>query len=210
LKGLGYGQVIGLDASEAAIRFCAEKDLGPVQHGDVCHLPFESDRFQLILATDLLEHVDDDAQALSEMARVLAPGGTVIVTVPAFASLWGLQDEVAHHKRRYRLEPLVARLDAAGLVCRERGYFNYLLFAPIWMARQLIRALRLRLASENELNAPGLNRLLTWIFACDVWSARRVKPPFGVSIFAVAKKMLEIPRRSDYDSRQASGVMVRP
>ena len=91
----------GLDLSDDAIRWCAEKGLGTVEKGDVCNLPFGEASFELVLATDIIEHVDDDLQAITEIRRVLAPGGTAIITVPAFQSLWGLQDDVAHHKRRY-------------------------------------------------------------------------------------------------------------
>ena len=188
LKRLGYERIVGVDANEEAIRFCAEKGLGMVQRADACHLPFEKDRFRMILATDILEHVEDDHRALSELARVLVPGGTAILTVPAFRSLWGLQDRVAHHKRRYRMRPLLHLIRASGLVCHERFYFNYLLFVPIWLGRQVIRIFRIPLASENQVNTPWLNRLLTWLFLLDVWSARWLHVPFGVSIAAVVVK----------------------
>ncbi|MBI4355024.1 MAG: class I SAM-dependent methyltransferase [Candidatus Omnitrophica bacterium] len=188
LQDLGYRNVVGVDTSDTAIRYCTDKGFGSVRHGDMRQLPFERGRFQLILATDVLEHIDDDLGALAELTRVLAPGGTAIVTVPAFPCLWGLQDDVAHHKRRYRMKPFAARLRAAGLSCREQFHFNYLLFGPIWLARRLIRLFRISVMSENQINARWLNRFLTTIFTFDVWSARWLRPPFGVSILAVAHK----------------------
>jgi SAM-dependent methyltransferase len=187
LRDLGFANRQGVDSSDEAIRWCAKKGLGEVSKGDVCNLPFDDDRFDLILATDVIEHVDDDARAVSEIRRVLAPGGYAIVTVPAFRSLWGLQDERAHHKRRYLKRDLVRLLDRCGLQARDAFYFNYLLFAPIWMARQVIRMTGIRLASENEVNTTLLNRVLTGIFALDVSTAPIIHPPFGVSIAAVVQ-----------------------
>ena len=69
--------------------------------GDVCHIPHVDNSFDLVLATDIIEHVDNDERALAEINRVLRPGGTAILSVPAFKALWGLQDRISHHKRRY-------------------------------------------------------------------------------------------------------------
>ena len=187
LKDLNCRQAIGLDKSPEAIRYCAEKGLGTVEQGDVCDLPFEDERFALVLATDIVEHVDDDVRALSEIRRVLAPGGTAVITVPAFESLWGVQDDVSHHKRRYRKRQLEERMRAAGLAQVEVFYFNYLLFFPIWLARQLIHVLQLKVQNENLVNTSFINRMLTAIFTLDVHTARWVHPPFGVSILAIAR-----------------------
>lgn len=189
LRDLGFGNRTGLDPSADAIRWCAEKGLGTVIQGDVCALPFDDGAFDLVFATDVIEHVEDDARAMSEIARVLVPGGSVILTVPAFPSLWGLQDVVSHHKRRYRMVGFTRVIDAAGLRRIETYHFNYLLFAPIWLARQLIRLLRIPLKSENQVNNRWINRILTWVFGFDVRSARFVRPPFGVSILSVATKV---------------------
>jgi SAM-dependent methyltransferase len=188
LQELGFRNVTGLDASEDAIRFCAAKGLPPVRRGDITALPFADSSFDLILATDVIEHVDDDGTALRELRRALAPNGTLLLTVPAFQSLWGLQDRVSMHKRRYRLRPLLDLLKRNGLAPRRAYYFNYLLFVPIWLARRLIDLLRIELRSEDEVNSPLINRVLSWVFAADVATAGIVHPPFGVSILVVAER----------------------
>ena len=188
LRDMGFPNRRGLDVSEDAIRWCAQKGLGSVEKGSICALPFQDGTFQLVLATDVIEHVDDDLQAIKEIRRVLAPGGIAIISVPAFQSLWGLQDDVAQHKRRYRKGSLLQLVRQGGLACREQFYFNYLLFVPIWMARQLIRLFRIKLDSENQVNGPILNRVLTWIFMLDIATTRLVRPPFGVSIMVVAER----------------------
>jgi hypothetical protein len=99
-----------------------------------------------------------------------------------------LQDEKAHHKRRYRLSPLLEQVRACGLVPVRSYYFNFLLFVPIWLARQVIRLFAVKLDSENEVNSPLVNRVLTAIFKLDCALAPHAKVPFGVSCLVIARK----------------------
>src|SRR5215216_6608654 len=136
LRDLGFHSIEGLDFSQEAIRYCRTKGLGLVRHGDVCGMPLTDESFDLLLATDIIEHVDDDLAALREIARVLRPGGKALITVPAFPMLWGLQDRIGQHKRRYRMRQLVDRVTRAGLSIDVNYHFNFLLFIPIWLGRR--------------------------------------------------------------------------
>src|SRR5262245_32628263 len=147
LRELGFKRVEGVDFSDDAIRFCRDKGLGEVIKTDVCSLPFADRSFDLVLMTDVAEHVEDDRRATAEAARVLRPGGALLITVPAFEALWGRQDDVSHHLRRYRLRQLTDVLASTGLVVERNYYFNYLLFIPIWLARQIVRILGIELDS---------------------------------------------------------------
>lgn len=188
LRDQGFANFTGVDLSQDAIRWCAEKGLGTVHQGDICALPFPDASFDLVLATDIIEHVDRDDIALQEITRVLRPGGKALFTVPAFESIRGLQDRVAHHKRRYRKQQLLDRIGEAGLVPGKAFYFNSLLFVPIWVARRIIDWLKLPLASEGEVNSPWINAVLLRIFALDTRLAQTGMFPFGVSVLAVASK----------------------
>jgi SAM-dependent methyltransferase len=188
LTDMGYRDVTGLDPSPEAIRFCAEKGLPPVREGSITAMPFADGGFDLVLATDVVEHVDEDQQAVNEVARVLRPGGTALFTVPAFQSLWGLQDDVSHHKRRYRRAGFRALVEQAGFAVVDQFYFNYLLFGPIWLARQLIPLLAPNAKSETELNSPLVNGALHGIMQLDVATAPWVRPPAGVSYLVLARK----------------------
>lgn len=188
LRDMGFVNYSGLDMSDESIRFCSEKGLGEVIKGDVCHLPHADNQFSLVLATDIIEHVDDDLLALKELYRILSPGGHILLTVPAFMSLWGLQDDVSHHKRRYKKGELKKRLENTGIDYETMYYFNYLLFVPIWAARQLIKLFNISVDSENDINNPLINYLLSAIFRLDVMTAKFIQPPFGVSILATIKK----------------------
>ncbi len=188
LRDLGFTDVTGLDMNPEAVRFCREKGFPAVRQGDICAMPFGDASFDLVLATDIIEHVDGDEAALREIARVVAPGGSVLITVPAFQHLWGINDEGGMHKRRYLRGPLSDLVARAGMRPRKSYYFNYLLFLPIWLARRALGVVTMkRIRSENDLNNPAINRLLSLVFALDVRSAPVLSPPFGVSILLLAE-----------------------
>jgi SAM-dependent methyltransferase len=188
LAEMQFQHVIGLDPSPDVVQICQNKGFASVQQGGICNMPFSSESFDFVLATDVIEHVGDDVAALQEICRVLRSGGYALITVPAFPSLWGLQDKVALHYRRYHLRTLLERVAGAQLAIVRAYYFNYLLFAPIWTARQIIRFGRIRLQSENEVNSRLINRVLTTIFRLDVATAPILHPPFGVSALVFAQK----------------------
>ena len=187
----GYRNVTGVDLNPLAIRYCLTKGFTSVLLAEATSLPFAEGQFDVVLATDTVEHIEDDQKALYEIHRVLAPGGHVMISVPAFPSLWGLQDDVAHHKRRYRMAALAEKIRLSGLQIRRSYYFNFLLFVPIWLARQFNRIVGTKLASENEINSTGLNQLLFRVFSLDVYVAPVLHPPFGVSIMMIAQKKIE-------------------
>jgi len=188
LNKQGFAALVGMDASPVAAAFCARKGLASMVLGNATRLPFSDGTFDLVLAMDVLEHVDHDDLAAAEISRVLQPSGAAIITVPAFQALWGPQDELSHHLRRYRLAPLCEMLSSAGLNVARAYYFNFLLFLPIFTARLILRATKTELRSENEINWPVVNSILRCIFAVDVDFAPSVRPPFGVSICAVVRK----------------------
>jgi SAM-dependent methyltransferase len=188
LNDLGYRDVVGLDLSDAAIRYCFEKQLGTVRKGDACALPFADRSFGFVFATDIIEHVTDDHRALAEIHRVLRPGGSALITVPAFQALWGIQDEVSQHKRRYRMKGLLASVAAAGLAPVHSFYFNYLLFVPIFLARRALKLSGAKIDSEWSVNTKLVNRLCLRLFDMDIRSAPYLRPPFGVSALVIARR----------------------
>jgi SAM-dependent methyltransferase len=188
LRDMGFTSVMGIDPSPDAAYWCSQKGLGIVRQGDIRALPLPDRSVDLVLATDVVEHVNEDGAALAEIHRVLRPGGIALITVPAFPSLWGLQDKRSHHYRRYRMGPFSRLLAKSGLTVERTFHFNYLLFVPIYLARRLIKILGLQLDSENEINNPLINRLLRGVFRMDVATAPYLRPPFGVSILALTRR----------------------
>lgn len=183
-----YGDAEGVDISKDALAFCRERGLDKVKLGAGEQLPYEDGTFDLVTAFDVVEHMDDDLAGLSEMRRVLRPGGRVLLFVPAFMFLWGLQDDVSNHRRRYRLSELRRVLEQAGFEIERTTYANITFFLPILLVRQLMRVTGIKTESENNINVSALNGLLGRLLGAESWVLKRMNIPFGVSGLCVARK----------------------
>lgn len=183
------GTAEGVDAFPDAIEFCRRRGLQRVARAPIEKLPFAGGSFDLILATDVLEHLDDDRAGMAELRRVIAPQGRMLVTVPAYRWLWSQHDDEHHHFRRYSLRLLRRRLLATGWKPVAWSYFNSVLLPPIAAVRLLgrLRSARDRERPDLELTPPGLNRLLAQPMRLEAGLiGRGVRLPAGVSIGVVA------------------------
>jgi len=183
-----YGRVAGLDNAEEALRRCTRNGFGDVLMGDLLRLPFRDASFDLVVAMDVIEHVDEDEAVLKEALRILKPGGLLYVTVPAFMFLWNFQDDVSLHKRRYRLPGLLKVSAAAGFRIRRASYMNFFMFPPVLLVRSLLKLLGVRLDSEARLNPATTNGIVASIFSLEAKLIPRVRLPFGVSILCLAER----------------------
>ena len=183
-----YGDAEGVDISEDALAFCRERGLDKVKLGAGEELPYEDGTFDLVTAFDVVEHMDDDLAGLSEMRRVLRPGGRVLLFVPTFMFLWGLQDDVSNHRRRYRLSELRRVLEQAGFEIERTTYANITFFLPILVIRQLMQWTGIKAKSENNINVTALNGVLGRLLGMESSILRYVNLPFGVSGLCVARR----------------------
>jgi SAM-dependent methyltransferase len=186
-----YGDAEGVDISADALAFCRARGLEKVRLGAAETLPYEDGSFDLVTALDVVEHLDDDVAGLREMRRVLRPGGRALLFVPAFMFLWGVQDDVSHHRRRYTLKNLGRAVREAGFEVERSTYANISFFAPILAGRALMRATGIRPASENNINVSALNGLLGRILGAESTLLRHMNFPFGVSALCVARRVEE-------------------
>jgi SAM-dependent methyltransferase len=184
-----FGEAEGVDVSADALAFCRARGLANVRQGAAEKLPYEDESFDLVTALDVVEHLDDDTAGLSEMHRVLRPNGRALLFVPAFMFLWGVQDDISHHRRRYTLAGLRAVVRGAGFEVERATYANISFFGPILLGRLLMRATGLRPASENNINVSALNGLLGRLFGAESALLRRLNFPFGVSAICVARRV---------------------
>ena len=182
-----YGQAEGVDVSEDALAFCRARGLDKVRLGAGEELPYEDGTFDLVTAFDVVEHMDDDLAGLSEMRRVLRPGGRVLLFVPTFMFLWGLQDEVSNHRRRYRLPELRRVLEQAGFEIERSTYANITFFLPILFVRKFMRLTGIKTATENSINVSAFNGVFGAIFGAESTLLRYLNLPFGVSGLCVAR-----------------------
>lgn len=183
---------VGIDAFAAPLALtgggAGERGHAARLRSDATRLPFADHSFDLVVALDVLEHLADDVGAARDMHRVLRPGGALIIFVPALMILWGLQDDVSHHLRRYHAPQLRAVLTGANFEIGRTTYFNTLLFPPILAARLAMRLIPpKKLRSENEVGGPLTNRVLDAIFALEAPMLRRFNLPVGVSLACVAR-----------------------
>ena len=183
-----FGEAEGVDVSAEALSFCRERGLTKVKQGAAEALPYEAGSFDLVTGLDVVEHLDDDLAGLKEMRRVLRRGGHTLLFVPAFMFLWGVQDDVSNHRRRYTLKELKRVVQEAGFELERASYVNLSFFAPILLGRLFMRATRLRPESENNLTIGFLNGVLGKLFGAERFALRYLNFPFGVSIVCVARK----------------------
>lgn len=146
----------------------------------------------VVTLLDVLEHLDDDAAALGEMARLTRPGGLIVITVPALRILWSDWDEAMHHRRRYSRAQLLRLVRATPgvelLHCAYTNTFSLLPIALVRAWRRLFPPLPGAARMEDRVPASWLNRILYHLYvrpACAGWC----HPPTGVSLLAVLRRL---------------------
>jgi SAM-dependent methyltransferase len=122
-----FGEVTGIELSTPSVEAARARGVGEVVEGSVLEMPFADGSFELAVSLDVIEHLEDDLGALRELRRVVAPGGRLLVTVPAYQWLWSRHDVVNHHYRRYSRGTLVRAAEDAGWRCERTTHFNSLL-----------------------------------------------------------------------------------
>jgi 2-polyprenyl-3-methyl-5-hydroxy-6-metoxy-1,4-benzoquinol methylase len=190
-----YGHAHGVDSNAWAVSSARARGHADVRLGMVEQLPYATGTFDLVTCLDVIEHTPDDHRVLAELRRVTAPGGHLLVTVPAYQFLWSAHDEANDHYRRYRRRTL---RDAA-LACRwevERDtYFNSILLPP---------AALVRIARKRRIGHEGRSELAftpTWLDPVLLIPLRlesaflRVggRLPAGLSLLALLRKPAVIP-----------------
>jgi SAM-dependent methyltransferase len=180
------GPAFGVDIAATALAIARGKTSSPLVRASITSLPFRSGSFGLVLSTDVIYHMDvgDDVAALREIRRILRPGGTVILNVPAFEALRSAHDRAVHTARRYNRGMLRDRLQAAGLVPRRILYWNTLLLPPA----ALVRLARRGGSGRSDITKlpKALNGTLSAIARLDSLLALAGVLPFGLSIAASA------------------------
>jgi len=182
------GSAVGVDISEEALGFCRARGVVVARAG-LLELPFPDGSFDWVTSFDVLYHrwVSDDRAAMAELARVVRPGGLVLVRVPALKLLWGAHDEAVHSRHRYTRKEVVSLLEGAGLRVERATYANTLLL-PLVAARRGLDRLTGRHGSDvGFLPAP-----FEWAFRqallLEARLVGRASLPLGASVFALGRK----------------------
>lgn len=194
-----YGPVIGFDNHLKPLAVARARGY-VVGQGQGEAMPFPDGAFDIVAALDTIEHVQDEAAILGECARLVRPGGLLVLTGPAFMFLWSQNDVVNHHYRRYTLGELRRKLAAHGLRVRRAGYNNFFLFplaaALILWRRVTGKAPRLAAPDtdedayqvEMEPASPLMNAVLTVVGRVEAAILRHVGLPWGTGFLLIAEK----------------------
>lgn len=179
--------LFGIDISETAIQNCKKNDLPNTFVMNGQHITLH-EKFDIIIASDCLEHIKDDELALANWYRLLNQNGNIYIFVPAFMSLWSNHDKVNMHYRRYTLSDLKSKINRASFEIKKSSYWNFSLFLPVFLLRQI----KNMTASKNEsgdLNeVPIANTLLYQLINLENKVLRIMNFPFGISAFCIAAK----------------------
>ena len=181
-------EVDGVDLSPEALSFAKSYPYRRLEQSPAERLPMGDGAYDLILCADVIEHVEDRS-AMKEIARVLRTNGRVVLTTPAFPSLWHENDDYSHHLRRYRKSELVALARDGGLEVEYVGYWNHLFFPIVWVVAWFYRKPSGERLSNNLDSVPAwANTILTLWMGLERTIARIVPIPFGTSLVLVARK----------------------
>ena len=190
-RNFGADKIDGVEFSEDARSIARETYGLELQPGSILELPVKDSSVDVAVALDVLEHVERDDIALSELLRITKSGGHLILNVPAMQSLWSDWDVALGHFRRYSLSTF-EQLLAPGLQRNAYsvvylGYINAFAFPLIYAYRMFRKLVPSDKRAEDKVPGPLVNSLLKASFVAPA-KLTWLKAPFGVSIFCVLRK----------------------
>jgi SAM-dependent methyltransferase len=186
-----FGRVYAFDVSDVGLRY-ARRAGRPLVRADITRIPFADAAFDMVVSFDVFQMLPDDRRALAEMARVLRPGGTLLLSAVALEALRGDHSDVWEEVRRYTPEMARRLVTGAGLAVLNVSFLFATLAPLIYLARAAQR--RFPPAGTPRANADmrvprrPLNRMLTWTLLAEAALARHVPMPFGSSLLVTARK----------------------
>jgi len=193
LKAAGFTNVYGLDFSKEAVDKCIERGLTNVFVMDGHSPEFERESFDVVIASDSLEHLEHEMQALHNWNTILKPDGLLFIFVPAFMYLWSEHDIINHHYRRYTSGNLKRKVESEGFLVTKKSYWNFFMFFPTAIVRLIQRLKRFfvkpKKAKDQLPNInPGLNRVLIKLLKLENKFFVSTGLAVGVSAFVLARK----------------------
>jgi len=190
LERLGFKMehLYGIDISEKAIENCKKNGIRNAFVMDAQNITL-MEKFDIIVASDCLEHLENDTKAIRNWYELLKTGGMMYVFVPAFQSLWSAHDEVNRHFRRYTNKELKEKLLSEKLTILKSGYWNFVLFIPLYLFRKADAVLSRNKKKEGQvIDSKIANIILLKLLLFENKLLKYISFPAGVSTFCIAKK----------------------
>ena len=192
LENLGFNpnNLFGIDISEKAILNSKNYGLRNTFVMDAQNIVLDK-KFDIIVASDCLEHLENDAKALKNWKSILKTNGMLYVFVPAFKSLWSYHDEVNMHFRRYTKNELRTKIEKENFEIIKASYWNFFLFVPIYLFRKIASVFNQNKSSESDISIEYsfINNSLYQLIIIENKLLKYINFPFGVSTFCIAKKI---------------------
>ncbi len=180
-------QVTGLDFSPRACELARARTGVEIVQGSITQLPFADETFEAVVSADVVCQVEDDARALCEFARVLRPGGVILVNVPAFRWLWSYHDDTCETRHRYTRPGLLALFREAGLEVGFASYVNFLPLPLIALRRKLFRPADP--TSDVRLYPRPVEAIFAGMARMEfAWMKLGGRLPLGSSVFIAGRK----------------------
>lgn len=186
----------GLDFSPLALAHAKQRGFDPLIQANIDAIPSADACFDAVVSLDVLYHQEvDQTKAMSELSRILKPGGILILNLPAFDILSGSHDIAVKGARRYTAGQVRTLLQDHGFEIEQLHYWNAWLFLPILLWRMMSSFLPSGEKKQSDLAQlpPPLNHALALLTKMDITLCRLLHVPFGTSVFAVARKKFTDP-----------------
>jgi ubiquinone/menaquinone biosynthesis C-methylase UbiE len=187
-------EVFGFDLTRSGLQYARAQGGERVARASITHIPFRSGEFDLATSFDVLVCLteEQESRAMRELARVLKPGGGLVVNVAALELLRGSHSVLAEEVRRYTKAMLRTALDRGGLQVERMTYTNFTLF-PMMLASRTWQRMRgvhrpEEIVREIAVPSPPVNAALTAVLSLEARALRSIDMPIGSSILCLARK----------------------
>jgi len=179
-----FGSVTGIELDRALVR-AGNPHATFIHHAPLGDASYHDWRFGLITALDVIEHIERDDVAVSDMAKMLLPSGYLVLTVPAFMSLWDSHDVINHHYRRYTVSQIRSLLEPYGDVLDVRYMFHGLYFLK--RAVGALNRARPGAVIQHAKPRPLVNKAMQLACVAEYRALRRIPLPCGSSVIGILR-----------------------
>ena len=190
-------EIVGSDIVVKPLERLGESLPGvPLVQMDLLQCPLKERQFDAVVALNVLEHIEEDGMALEKIARLLKPGGILVLEVPQGPNLYDYYDAYLRHFRRYSKKDLIAKITAAGLQPKKINFLGFIAYLPFFIVKKLNR-LRFGLRGEKspkiekwfakQIKTTARNKTLEFAFAIEKTLSRKISFPQGIRCTVVAQ-----------------------
>jgi ubiquinone/menaquinone biosynthesis C-methylase UbiE len=181
-------KINGLDYSPVACAFAHSKTSVPIKQGSIEEIPFHDKQFDAVVCADVISQIGDGTIALREFARVLKPGGILVLNVAAYQWMWSYHDDINDTIHRFRRSELVALLGKAGFKVTLSSYANMLVFPLILAQRKIF--IPVNPTSDVKPFNPLLDSFCGSMASLEYMALRkRIRLPVGNSVFIAGRRL---------------------